>query len=150
MPENKDSLLQHYRHTREGLLSAIEGLSDAQMSDPSIDQWSVKDHLAHIAAWDEIRASEVERISAGYESAWQMSDAQDSVYNDMAYELRVGVSAAQARWELDTSRQRLLDAIAAAPPRGLDASLYGEAALLSKHESQHAEWIKRWRREKGY
>jgi len=49
MAENKDDLLQHYRQTREGLMSAIDGLSDEQMSEPSLDGWSVKDHLAHLA-----------------------------------------------------------------------------------------------------
>ena len=34
-------------------------------------------------------------------------------------------------------------------PKGLDASLYGEAGLISSHEAQHAGWIRRWRSEKG-
>jgi hypothetical protein len=55
----------------------------------------------------------------------------------------------QVKWELETSRQRVLDAIASATPRGLDGSLYGEAGLRSTHEAQHTGWIKRWRSEKG-
>jgi len=35
--EDRDALLRHYRGTREGLLAAIHGLTDAQMTDPSID-----------------------------------------------------------------------------------------------------------------
>ena len=65
MIEDRDALLQHYRKMREELLSAIEGLSDELMTERSLDGWSVKDHLAHIAAWDDVRAAEVERISAG-------------------------------------------------------------------------------------
>src|SRR5687767_12754003 len=103
------------------------------MAEPSLDGWSVKDHLAHLALWDDIRASEVERISAGHESAWRMTGDQDEAYNAMSHALRAGLSLAQARWELTTSRQRLLDAIAAASPRGLDGSLYGEAGLRSGH-----------------
>jgi hypothetical protein len=45
---------------------------------------------------------------------------------------------------------RLLAAIETATHRGLDASLYGEVALLSRHEEQHAGWIRRWRAERGY
>ncbi len=56
MTDDKEGLLRHYRQTREDLLSAIEGLSDALLTEPSLDGWSVKDHLAHIAAWDDIRA----------------------------------------------------------------------------------------------
>lgn len=149
MSEDRETLLAHYRRTREDLLAALEGLTDEQLSERSLDGWSVKDHLAHIAFWDEIRASEVLRISAGHESAWRMTDAQDELLNQLATELRLGWSPAQARWELAASRQRLLDAIAAATTRGLDALLYGEAALVSTHEVQHGGWIRRWRTERG-
>jgi len=148
MAENKEELLEHYRRTREQLMSTIAGLTDEQMGDPSLDGWSVNDHLAHIALWDDLRAGDVERISAGHESAWKFTDPQNDAYNDVGHELRRGISAAQARWELERSRRRLLDAIAAAEPRGLDASLYGSAGLVSTHEVQHSGWIKRWRTEK--
>lgn len=59
------------------------------------------------------------------------------------------MSAAQARWELESTSGRLLDAIAHAGERALDASLYGEAGLKTSHKSQHAEWIRRWRDERG-
>ncbi len=148
MPEDKDALLDHYRTTRKELLAAIEGLTDEQMTEPSIDGWSVKDHLAHIALWDDIRTSEVIRISAGYDSAWRMTGEQDATYGAMGHDLRVGLSLRQVRWELAESRRKLLEAISAATPRGLDGSLYGEAGLKSGHERQHVGWIKRWRGEK--
>src|SRR6266568_2330733 len=141
MAENKDELLQHYRRTREGLMSAIAGLSDEQMSEPSLDGWSVKDHLAHIALWDDLRATEVERVSAGHASAWKFSEAQEDAYNEVGYELRRRMSAAQAKWELERSRKHLLDAISEAKrraalvarggTRGLDQALAdGEGNLV--------------------
>jgi uncharacterized damage-inducible protein DinB len=147
--EDRDALIEHYRRMRADLLAAIEGLSDAQMSEPSLDGWSVKDHLAHVALWDEIRASEVARISAGHDSAWRMDGQQDGVYSELGHALRRGLSPAQVRWELASTGQRLLDALAAASPRGLDGSLYGEAGLRSTHEAAHAGWIRRWRGERG-
>jgi uncharacterized damage-inducible protein DinB len=149
MAEDREELLREYAATRAALLAAIEGLSDALMTERSIDGWSVCDHLAHLALWDEMRASEVTRISAGYDSAWKMTGEQDAAYNELTYTLRRGLSPAQARWELETSRQRLLDAIAAASERGLDGSLYGEAGLRSGHEADHAGWLARWRAERG-
>lgn len=149
MAEERDALLQHYRQLREELLAAIDGLSAAQMTEPSLDGWSVKDHLAHLALWDDIRASEVERISAGHDSAWRMTPEQDAAYNALGHQLRQALSLEQSRWELATSRQRLLDALASATPRGLEASRYGEAGLRSAHEAEHAAWIRRWRRERG-
>ncbi|MBI4304971.1 MAG: DinB family protein [Chloroflexi bacterium] len=149
MAEDRDTLLRHYRQTREELLSAIHGLSDELMTERSLDGWSVKDHLAHLALWDDIRASEVVRISAGHDSAWRMTHDQDAAYNAIGHDLRRDLSLDQVRWELVMSRQRLLDAISSSTQRGLDASLYGEAGLRSSHEAQHTGWIKRWRGEKG-
>jgi uncharacterized damage-inducible protein DinB len=149
MAEDREALLRHYRQMREELLAAIDGLSDEAMIDPSLDGWSVKDHLAHIALWDEIRASEVARIAAGHESAWRMSPAHEATYGALAYDLRRALSLDQARWELATSHQRLLEAIGSASPRGLDGSRYGEAGLRSTHEAAHTGWIRRWRGERG-
>jgi uncharacterized damage-inducible protein DinB len=145
MAENRDDLLRHYRESREKLLAAIDGLTDDEMSERSIDGWSVNDHLAHLALWDDIRAAEVERISAGHESAWKMTDEQDEALNTAGHELRRSLSAAQARWELETSRRKLNAAIAAATSPGLDPSRYGTAPLRSEHEGQHAGWLQRWR-----
>jgi hypothetical protein len=78
-----------------------------------------------------------------------MSGEQDGVYSALGHSLRFALSVDQVRWELATARQRLLDAISAATPRGLDASLYGEAGLRSSHEAAHTGWIRRWRGERG-
>jgi hypothetical protein len=144
MPD-RDELLTHYRRMRSELIVAIDGLTDAQMMEPSLDGWSVKDHLAHLALWDEIRASEVERISAGYASVWPPSGWE--LYAKLN-EPRSGMSIAQARWELTHTHERLLGTIERATPEGLDATRYGEAGLVSHHEAQHAAWIRRWRESK--
>lgn len=148
MAEDRETLLSYYRKSRADLLAVIDGLSDDAMSELTLDGWSVKDHLAHLAAWDEIRAAEVVRISAGHESAWRMSGEQDDAYNALSYDLRRDLSAGQARWELETSRKRLLDAISAATERGLDGSLYGEAGLRTGHEEEHTGWLRQWRKER--
>ncbi len=149
MAEDREALIRHYRQMREELLAAIDGLGDEALTEPSLDGWSVKDHLAHLALWDEVRAGEVVRISAGHDSAWRMTDEQGETYNALGYALRRDLSLEQVRWELATSHNRLLDALASATPRGLDGSLYGEAGLRSSHEAAHTGWIKRWRGEQG-
>jgi len=149
MAVDRGALLQHYRQMRHDLLAAIDGISDAVLMEPTLDGWSVKDHLAHLALWDEIRAAEVERISAGHDSTWRMSVGQSDTYNALGYALRRDLSLGQVRWELATTGQRLLDAIATATPRGLDESLYGDAALRSTHEAEHTGWIRRWRGGRG-
>ena len=145
MAEDREGLLRHYRDTRQALLAAIAGLSDEQLIERSLDGWSVKDHLAHVAFWDDLRASEVTRISAGHETALRPTAEQGDALNSLGHELRLRLSLDQVRWELETSQRRLLEAISAATPRGLDGSLYGEAGLRSDHEAAHTEWLSRYR-----
>src|SRR5690242_5427871 len=115
--EDKDALLQSYRDARRALLDVIDRLSDEQLSERTLDGWSVKDHLAHLATWDYVRAQEVARISAGYASAWQMDDEQDEAFNEMTYALHTELSVEQVKWELARSREQLLEAITNATPR---------------------------------
>ena len=78
-----------------------------------------------------------------------LTGEQDEAYNALGYDLRNGLSVAQAKWELATSHEKFLEAISAATTRGLDGSLYGEVGLYSQHEAQHTGWIRRWRTEQG-
>ena len=109
MAEDKQALLDHYRQSREEMLATINGLTDEQITERSLDGWSVKDHLAHLAAWDDIRAREVARISAGHASAWRMTGDQGEQFNAISYATRADLSVDQIKWEYATSRQRLLD-----------------------------------------
>ena len=146
--EDRQQLLEQYRAMRAEMLAAIGGLSDAEMTERTIDGWSVKDHLAHIALWDDIRAEEVERISAGHHSVWRMTGEQDAAFNAIGYDLRRDLPLGQVRWELEASRARLLRAIEQATDRGLEPLIYGEAGLTSGHEAEHAAWIRKWRERK--
>jgi uncharacterized damage-inducible protein DinB len=144
--------LQAFQESRRELMAAIEGLTEAQMEERSIDRWSVKNHLAHIVQWDELRFLEINRISQGYQSLLRgMTDEQVEFFNTTSAGLRDSMSWAQLRWELETSRARVIDAIRNITPDGLDESRYGEAGLSggARHEQEHAETIRRWRASRG-
>jgi hypothetical protein len=147
--EQRQDLLAHYRANWTDLDDALAGLSPAQMNEASIDGWSVKDNLAHLAVWDDLRADEVIRISAGFATTLPMTPEQDAQYNALAYELRRDLSLDQVLWEIQHSRQRLTEALTFAPLAALDPARYGEAGLLSGHASLHAGYIRDWRSQKG-
>jgi uncharacterized damage-inducible protein DinB len=149
LDDRRQALFSHYRQIRAELTAAFEGLSEAQMVEPSIDGWSVKDNLAHIALWDDFRADEIRRISAGFESVWRMPAENDEALNDIAAIPRRALSLRQVLWEFECSRQRVLDVIAAASERGLDDGLYGNAPLRTGHDLEHAEYIRAWRQKRG-
>jgi hypothetical protein len=147
---DRNALLEHFRKSRADFLAAIGGLSDAQLEEETHNGWAVKHHMLHLAAWDDIRAQEVERISAGHASLWKMTGEQDAEINAMFDSLRKPATLAQARWEFEQSRAKLLAAIESATERAFDTSLYGEAPVHSGHEAEHTGWIREWRRGRGY
>lgn len=149
MPTGLERLIEHFRAMRADLLAAIDGLTGAQLSEKTLDGWSVKDHLAHIALYDELRVAEVRRISAGWETAWHMP-GKDHIYSELGYELRANFSPAQALWEIANVHEQLLAAIAEGTGYILEPARFSEAAMPSTHEAQHTGWIRRWRTERGY
>lgn len=52
-PQQRADLLQRIHTSRAALDQTIAGLSEQQLATPGPDGgWSVKDHLAHLAAWE--------------------------------------------------------------------------------------------------
>jgi hypothetical protein len=149
LESTRDEVTRHLLTTRAELTQAIDGLSREQLIAPSIDGWSVKDHLAHLAFWDELRANEILRISAGYETAWPLSIDISEAVNAIVQPCRSRLSLPQVLWELESARRRVLDAVAAANERGLDGGLYGEAGLRTTHDLAHAAYIRDWRARAG-
>jgi hypothetical protein len=148
LERKRNEIIQHLREIRTQFLSSIDGLSEAQMSEPSIDGWSVKDHLNHSAFWHDLRSSEVVRISAGYEHAWPLS-VDSQVLNDIVQPARARLSLEQARWEYESALERVIAAVENANERGLTQSHYGEVGLGTTHDLGHAEFIRNWRQERG-
>lgn len=149
MATGQEQLVEHFRAMRAELHIAIDGLSDEQLSEKTLDGWSVKDHLAHVGLYDELRVAEVRRISAGWETAWHMP-GKDHFYSELGYELRANFSPAQVLWEIANTHEQLLAAIAEGSDLILEPDRFSEAAMPSTHEAQHTGWIRRWRSDRGY
>lgn len=148
LQETRDEIIQHLLGIRAGFLAAVDGLSEAQMTEPTIDGWSVKDHLMHLAFWHELRASEIVRVSAGYEHAWPLSVDSQAV-NDIVQPARSKLSLEQARWEYEAALHRVLGSIATANERALTQAYYGEVGLRPTHDLAHADFIRKWGQERG-
>lgn len=53
LPKNKPELFAVMKRERDALEQVLNQLSDAQMLAPGKDGWNVKDHLAHLTAWEQ-------------------------------------------------------------------------------------------------
>ena len=47
-----EELLQRVQSSWEDLNGLVSGLDDAALSRPGPEEWAVKDHLVHVAAWE--------------------------------------------------------------------------------------------------
>jgi hypothetical protein len=145
-------LLQWLEQSRANLMSAIAGLSEGQMSVPDIGGWSVKDHLAHLTLWDEMRFFEVSRIARGGAASFPVTEAVDGVdpideINERFAANRRGLPLAQVLSDLDFAREMVKQAVAAAPEDRLSDSLFGELGPAGAgHEAEHADTIRAWRK----
>jgi len=140
------AILESFESGRRALLQAIAGLSPAQMNEPSVGGWSIKDHLSHLAAWHELRLLDTQRLAAGYVSAVNSTPEQDEVFNQLTVEWRRPLSLDQVIWELEASRARVLDVIRALSPEQLARVLSEPWPLRTGHEAEHAGYIREWRR----
>jgi len=130
---------------------AVEGLTEEQMSRPAIDGWSVKDHLAHMTVWHEMRFHEVSRIARGGQSAYRpLTDQQVEALNSLTVEFRRHLPATQVLADLEFARSLVAEAIAGCPDEALDEGKYGEVSMTGvQHDFEHAETIRAWRQREG-
>ncbi len=148
----RDQLLIQMGAARARLSAAIAELSEDQMSRPGVDGWSVKDHLNHLTACDEIRFYEISRVSRGGLPAFPSLDReQDDALNALMVTQRRGLPIVQVKADLEFARSLVLDAIAGAPEHALSAAVYGEFAINGSipHDIEHAEAISAWRQREG-
>lgn len=138
--------------SRAALIDAIEDLPDeALVAERWYGDWTVKDILCHIAAWEEAFALALEATAADglFERPASHDDAQ-------AFNERTAHAYYFAEWEdaeefLDEARQLLVSAMleCITLPPDIQATLAEELAVEAAHEAEHARAIEAWRKERG-
>ena len=151
----RDQLLLEMDAARDRVGEAIAGLSEDQMSRPAIDGWSVKDHLAHLTFWHEMRFFEVSRIARLGGPSFPVTDVVGGVdpideFNERFAANRRRLPLAQVLADLDFAREMVRQAIATAPEDQLDLRFYEEIGPNGAgHDTEHAAMIVAWRQREG-
>jgi len=144
MPEDRAALLQHYRQMREELLAAIDGLSDEQMTEPSIDGWSVKDHLAHLTWWEQ----RVIRMLGGAPDPIDAMPGENKSEDDInayVFAQNHARSLADVRASFDASYQEMLNLIASAPDDMFTKYHDWISGNSDYHYDEHRRMFEAWR-----
>jgi hypothetical protein len=135
--------------------AAITALTDEQASRPAPDGWSVKDHLAHLTFWHEMRFFEVYRIARGGRPGFPLLEVVAGVdpideINEQFAANRRRLPLTQVLADLDFARTMVRKAIEVCPENRLDDSCYEEIGPNGAgHDTAHAEMIRAWRQKEG-
>lgn len=129
------------------------GLPDSRLLEPGVvDDWSVKDILAHVTIWEEEALTHLPLIIAGGRPPRYVTYGGIDAFNDQMTARQRGLTLAEVRRQLDDTHRRLIDFIQSAPAgqfsretrarRRLRLDTYG-------HYPLHAEMIRAWREQRS-
>ena len=161
LPATKRELLDRIERARAALARVVGGLSHGQIVAPGPDGgWSVKDHLAHLAAWEAGMAALLQRRprypAMGVGDAY-LTAGEDAI-NDMIHERSKGRPPAEVLADLRKAQQELLASLAGLTDADLlktyshyqpdepgedsgEPILKWIASNTYEHYVEHGEWI---------
>jgi hypothetical protein len=113
LPANKEELIERIRKAREALDQMIQPLSDIQLSESGTGGgWAVKDHLAHLAAWEQFMLKHYLQRVPSHEAmgidADTMKNLDEDGINDIIYRRIKDRTAAEVLEEYRHSHAQVL------------------------------------------
>jgi hypothetical protein len=142
-------LLARIDKSWEELQRSIEGLTDAQLTQPeTMDQWSIRDVLAHITTWEGEALQHLPTIMSGGRPPRYVTFGGIDAFNAMVMEQKRQLSLADIRHQMHETHQRLLELILSAPADQLNHETRARRRLrwdTYHHYSEHAKAIREWR-----
>jgi uncharacterized damage-inducible protein DinB len=157
---NQERALNQIADSRQALLKSIEGISEHIMASEKVEgEWTIKDLLAHIIAWDEICLVPLRRFSQGQQfqpeiiknsDIWnkpQVEKRQDQAVSTLLRELtRIRLELLAATQRLDDTQWKMSIEMPWGGEKGTVASLLSG---LASHELRHTQSIMNFREEKN-
>lgn len=150
-------LLARLAAERAGLLWQIIGLDEKTLTEsPVFDDWTAKDLLAHVAAWDEVMTERIELILAGREQ--EITGLDEDVRNTALHAERRDWPLRQAVEACVRARAGFLTTLAQLSDEKfhrLRHFSWGEASARTwtewraRHDAIHAADLNAWREAQG-
>ena len=145
----RTELLDRVRDAHGTLIGALEGFSDEEATRVGLNpEWSVKDALAHIAAWEIEGARLIREIQAGTYQPRKLNKEVIDNFNREATESRRGRSMGEVRAEFDAAHavmERVLNTFPEEVDESSPAYKFAEGVTF-RHHAQHAAQIKEWKK----
>jgi len=157
-PPDKSTLIDVIRNERARLESLLVGLTETQMIKPGVEvEWSIKDILAHIAAWERLAMDRIYAAQTGTDLKYPLIAGDDFVdqFNAQNYEAHKNQSLSEVRAEFDNAHQEFMAQIEALSEARLSQKLNFDwsgkmtyqvmiSANTHWHYPDHAAAIEKW------
>ena len=145
----KTELLERVRAAREAMERALEGLSEEDATRKGLNpNWSVRDALAHVVAWEIEGANAIEGLRAGTYAPRPFDKEAIDLFNDQAVTERRGRTFAEVRAEFEEAHTRMTGVLESLPEEIEERTPVYKFAegVTFKHLSHHAAQIEEWKK----
>ncbi len=152
---DRQQLVSHMEKARRGLLAAIQELSEEQMTRSGVvEEWSVKDVLAHITSWEELALPDLARMARGDKAVLGSVDLYAANYDPMnaiIMSMRRDLPLDQVLRELDIFHADFVAGVTRLPDPVLAEGQFGRifVQITAEHDEEHAGQIREWREKEG-
>lgn len=152
---DRQQLLKKIDREWTAFVSSYTGLSDAQLATPGVvENWSVKDILAHVTTWEQEALKYLPVILAGdktprYSAMYGGIDA----FNAQMTQQKRGLSLAEVQRQLDDTHRKLIDYVQTVPDENFAQENRFRRRLrfdTYRHYPEHTHMIQDWRQKSGW
>lgn len=144
----KQEIVERVRASHQKLADALEGLSEDEGTRKGLNpEWSIKDALSHIAAWELEGVRNLREIQAGTWKPQRMSREVIDDFNARAVQERSERSFQEVRQEFDRAHGEMEQVIASLPDEIDEKSPTYKfiEGVTFRHHEHHAEQIAKYR-----
>ena len=145
----KQRLLKQLEKAWTAIEESYAGLSDSQLTEPGVmDNWSVKDILAHVTTWEEEALKYLPLILTGGKPPRYSRYGGIDAFNAQMAEQKRGLALSDVQRQLDETHRRLIDYIRSIPEEHFTRETRFRHRLRLDtygHYPQHARAIRQWR-----
>jgi hypothetical protein len=151
--EKTAKLLQRLDTAWIELSRSYAGLTDSQLTEPGVvEDWSVKDIIAHITTWEEEALKHLPVIMAGGRQPRYVTLGGLDAFNARMTEQKRQLSFAEVLRQRDETHRRLVDFVSSVPDRCLQGETRTRRRLrldTYSHYPIHTKAIRAWREQRS-
>jgi hypothetical protein len=150
---NRQQLLTRLEKGWTAIQESFAGLTDAQLIEPGVmDDWSVKDILAHVTTWEEEALKYLLLIIKGDKPPRYIQYGGIDAFNAQMTEQKRGLALFEVLRQLDSTHGQLIDYLQGVPEEQFTQETRFRHRLRLDtygHYLLHAKAIREWRERPG-